>query len=401
MTGKIPEEVGMSHKTGFRLTAVLVLALNVTAFAQGPVISSFDQNGELRCTELIPGSTCTVEWASFVDGPWTNTWDALRCVVADTNGAITVSVPMFYRVRGLPCTYLVVDLAGGPTASNYPVSYLAGVPEGGWTDDFKTSKLVLRRIPAGTFTMGSPEGEVGRESDETQHQVTLTQPFYVGVFEVTQKQWERVMGTWPSYFNNTSYRDARPVEQVSYDMIRGSTAGAGWPANSNVDSDSFMGRLRARTGKAFDLPTEAQWEYAGRAGTKTALNSGKNLTRTGSCPNMAEVGRYHYNGPQTYGDAQTVDTAGGTAEAGSYLPNAWGLYDIHGNVWEWCLDWYGAYPGTVEDPAGASEVSDRVLRGGSWYYYASICRVAFRYGSYPGYTYYLFGFRVVLPPGQQ
>jgi formylglycine-generating enzyme required for sulfatase activity len=148
-----------------------------------------------------------------------------------------------------------------------------------------------------------------------------------------------------------------------------------------------MGRLRARTGKAFDLPTESQWEYAGRAGTTTALNSGKNLTAIESCPNMSEVGRYWYNGGSGY--TQNGDTSVATAKVGSYLPNAWGLYDIHGNVWEWCLDWFPGYEG-----------SSRVGRGGSWGYYAGYCRVAFRYYSYPDLASDDIGFRVALPPGQ-
>jgi formylglycine-generating enzyme required for sulfatase activity len=302
----------------------------------------------------------------------------------------------FYRltaVTNLNVTsdsYLVVDLSGGPSASSYPVSYLSTVPDGGWTDEYKTTNMVFRRIPAGTFTMGSPTNELGRESawgDETQHQVTLMQPFYVGVFEVTQRQWERVMGTWPGYFNNVSYRDARPVERVSYNMIRGGNAGTNWPANANVDADSFMGRLRARTGKTFDLPTESQWEYAGRAGTTTALNSGKNLTNVETCPNMFEVGRYWYSGGSGY--SQNGDTSGGTAKAGTYLPNAWGLYDIHGNVWEWCLDWYPGYEGSY-----------RVFRGGSWNYGASYCRVAHRGATSAGDAYDIMGFRAAMPSGQ-
>ncbi len=296
--------------------------------------------------------------------------------------------------------YLVVDLSSGPIAKSYPVSYLKSVPAGGWSDEFKATKMVFRRIPDGTFIMGSPTDELGRSDDETPHQVNLTQPFYIGVFTVTQKQWERVMGTWPSYFNNVSYRDSRPVESVSYNDIRGSNFGAGWPANGEVDADSFMGQLRARTGKVFDLPTEAQWEYAGRAGTTTALNSCKNLTPAISCPNMSEVGRYSENGCSIYLTPQRGDTSKGTANVGSYLPNAWGLYDIHGNVWEWCLDWFGPYPGTGSDPGGAISGWHRVARGGGWHYYASFCRVGARSGNDPDddYANGNIGFRVALPP---
>ncbi len=295
--------------------------------------------------------------------------------------------------------YLVVDLSGGTGAQSYPVSYLSAVPAGGWTDEHKTTKLVLRRIPAGTFTMGSPEDELGRQSSETQHQVTLTQDFYIGVFEVTQRQWELVMGNRPSYFNNATYYQTRPVEQVSYYEIRENPANSDdpavdWPANSAVNATAFMGRLRVKTGlESFDLPTESQWEYACRAGTTTALNSGKNLT-VFNCPNMSEVGRYWYNGGSSY--SQGCEPSAATALAGSYLPNAWGLYDMHGNVIEWCLDWYGTYPGSVHDPFGAASGSARVLRGGSWFAYDGVlyCRSASRSNCDPAYrNYFNVGFR--------
>ena len=222
-------------------------------------------------------------------------------------------------------------------------------------------------------------------NDETQHQVSLPQPFYIGVFEVTQAQWERVMGTWPSRFNTHPYCDSQPVEQISYSDIRGLSAGTNWPANNAVDADSFMGQLRSRTGRMFDLPTEAQWEYAGRAGTTTALNSGRNLDGIVMSAKVAAVGRHWYI-VNAFGREMGMPHM--TAKVGSYKPNNWGLYDIHGNVWEWCLDWFPKYMGL-----------HRVIRGGSWYCDASYCRMASRIGASPGHRLRFIGFRVVLPLG--
>lgn len=284
--------------------------------------------------------------------------------------------------------YLVIDLSEGSTATNYAVSYLDGAPPGGWDDAYKTTKLVLRRIPAGTFTMGSATNQLGRSTNEVRHQVTLTRDFYIGVFEVTQKQWERVMGAWQGYFGNITNRDSRPVELVSYYVIR-ENGGFGaisphWPQSSQVHSNSFMGRLRAKTGlETLDLPTESQWEYACRAGTVTALNSGYDLINATNDAHMAEVGRYRWNHPGGYSTSSGVSTSSGTAKVGSYVANAWGLYDMHGNVSEFCLDWYGPYPGTVTDPPGVSSGTNRVSRGGGWASQASDCRSANRVGSLP------------------
>lgn len=290
--------------------------------------------------------------------------------------------------------YLVIDLSGGVNAASYPVSYLDDVPSGGWTDEYKTTKLVLRKIPAGTFMMGSPEDELGRDSEEVQHQVTISKPFYMGVFEVTQRQYELVMGTRPSYFNNDSYYQARPVEQVSWNDIRGDSSTYNWPSSSDVDPSTFMGKLRSKTGiESFDLPTEAKWEYACRAGTTTALNSGKNLTSIGTCANMAEVGRYWNNGGSGY--SESGDASNGTAMVGSYLPNARGLYDMHGNVCEWCLDCSGSYATESEtDPVGSASGSFRMRRGGCWYYDAERCRSAGRGRSDQTISIYHSGFRL-------
>ena len=299
------------------------------------------------------------------------------------------------------CLYCIIDLSGGTEAENYPVSYLSKVPDGGWSDEYKTTKLVLRMIPSGTFTMGCETSEVGYYGQEaTPHQVTIYKPFYIGVFETTQRQYELVMGTKPSYFNNASYYATRPVEQVSYDDIRGSSDGAGWPASAAVDGDSFLGKLRAKTGIDFDLPTEAMWEYACRAGTTTGLNSGKNLTKVEeSDPSMDEVGRNAFNGGAV---SQSCDTSSGTAAVGSYLPNEWGLYDMHGNVGEWCLDWWrdrDSFPTSVATDAASLELgSYRVLRSGGWDKFSIDCRSAARDYKSPSSKNSSYGFRLCYTP---
>ena len=293
----------------------------------------------------------------------------------------TVTSGFKVKVEAVEMLYMVVDLSGGASAESYPVSYLADVPAGGWTDEYKTTKLVLRKIEPGTFTMGSPSNETGHKGTEDQHQVTLTKAFYIGVFETTHKQYELITGSYPvkdKDGNDLQYKhvDNNPVAGVSYNDLRGS--GPNWPNNGHgVEANSFFGKLRVRTGRlyTFDLPTEAQWEYACRAETTTALNSGKNLSATDQCNEMAEVGRYAYNwqdGKGTYYCA-----------AGSYLPNAWGLYDMHGNMWEWCIDWFQANLGTaaVTDPQGPTSQSGtygRVFRGGGFQAEAQDCRSARR-----------------------
>ena len=274
--------------------------------------------------------------------------------------------------------YCVVDLSAGANASSYPVTYMDAPPSGGFnTDAYKTTKLVLRRIEMGMFTMGSPTSESGRFSDETQHKVTLSKPYYIGLFEVTQKQYALVMGSNPSEISG----DKRPVEQVSWNTIRGNSGTYNWPGSSAVDANSFIGRIQKRTGLAFDLPTEAQWEYACRAGTTTAYSYGESAN-----------GDYMWYSANSSRQAHDV----GTKKA-----NAWGLYDMHGNVWEWCLDWYSSNLGTaaVTDPKGASSGSNRVARGGSWYFFGwneneAYCRSANRGDGDPATTDASVGFRL-------
>lgn len=329
-------------------------------------------------------------------------WDVNKQGISleSTNVVFTVE----YKKTPLYC---VLDLSGGVNATSYPVTWLDEPPNGGFNNsEYQTTKLVLRRIEPGTFMMGAPDEELGRSGNETQHQVTLTNLFYIGLFEVTQKQWESVMEveTWRygigsgvtviSTHQSYYLGDRRPVEHVSYNDIRGTVAGTNWPASNAVDADSFLGKLRARTGLPFDLPTEAQWEYACRAGTTTALNSGRNLATQTNCPNMTAVGRYRFNCNDKHGEYEHT-------RVGSYQPNAWGLYDMHGNVSEWCLDWYAAYDTEhAINPPGASTGHFRVCRGGNWGVDAAACRSAYRSEvRQPGYAYDKWGFRLSLPGG--
>ncbi|MBQ6007430.1 MAG: SUMF1/EgtB/PvdO family nonheme iron enzyme [Kiritimatiellae bacterium] len=284
------------------------------------------------------------------------TWNMAADMPANYNRA-KFSMKMYAYAGAAP--YMVIDLSPGAEAEKYDVTYLNEIPGGEWDDEYKTSKLVLKLVCPGTFMMGTPVDEPGHSwvnaNYEIQHKVTLTQPFYMGVFELTQKQYQLVTGTNATY--STWYGGVnRPVMGVSYNDIRGYDLGTKWPNGKQVDATSFFGILRTRTGITFDLPTEAQWEYTCRAGTGGALNSGKSLTNA----NLSEVARWYNNlsdGKGGYTDYHTV--------VGKYLPNAWGFYDMHGNVAEWCRDWWRASLSETEtDPKGPESGSYRVVRGG-------------------------------------
>jgi formylglycine-generating enzyme required for sulfatase activity len=217
--------------------------------------------------------------------------------------------------------------------------------------------LEMVYIPEGRFLMGSPKTEKGRYSDEgPQHQVTL-EPFYMGKYPVTQAQYEAVMGKNPSYFNGKN----RPVERVYWN-----------------DAVAFCKRLSEMTGRTYRLPSEAQWEYAARAGTTTPFYFGETIT--------SELANYNYNIKET-------------TDVGSFPPNAFGLYDMHGNVWEWCADtWHKNYEGAPTDGSVWEKEpsrNNRVLRGGSWSLVAGLCRTASRDWLGPGVRDDGVGFRVV------
>lgn len=229
--------------------------------------------------------------------------------------------------------------------------------------------MVFARIEAGDLIMGSPLDEIGREDQERQHQVRLSRPFWLGVFEVTQHEWMAVMGDNPSHFRTSDGR--LPVENVTWFEARG-----------------FLERLTERSpGNEFRLPTEAEWEYACRAGVTTAYGTGSTLSRAQA--NFADSPEPPATRP------------GQPMAVGSFPPNTWGLHDLHGNVWEWTSDENCPYEGDgLVDPAPACGSPLKVIRGGSWYFGADSARCALRYTHRPQGRGFSLGFRAVREPAR-
>ena len=229
--------------------------------------------------------------------------------------------------------------------------------------------MVLLAIRPGSFMMGSPESEPGRNDDEALHRVTISRLFYIGKHEVTQAEWTKVMGSNPSHFGNC---ERCPVEGVDFYQV-----------------NTFLSRLNAgTTSMRFRLPTEAEWEYACRAGTSTPYSVGAQLTTA-----QANIdGRYS-------ADVEDGAAYEKTLPVGTFPPNAWGLNDMHGNVWEWTNDRYGPYiPRQDSDPHGAEIGGERVIRGGSWHFDANSARCGLRYTHPPQDSGPSIGFRVVGEP---
>lgn len=278
-----------------------------------------------------------------------------------------------------PPNYMVVSLVAAKTVRFYADA--ASIP-GGVTDDlYKTDMIVMRKCPAANveWRMGSPTTETGRNKDrEIPHLVTLKDDYYIGIYPVTQRQYERVHNARPSFHSLDADYATRPVENVAYTSWRGSRFV--WPGSDHgVDIEySKIGPFRTLTGIDFDLPTEAQWEFACRAGCGAALYSGKELeAASGDSANVGELARYAAStlGPDA---ADCEADKAGTAKVGSLVPNAWGIYDMLGNVWELCLDYYQVNPTGYDVETGPETGVDRVRRGGCYTSSASLCRSAFR-----------------------
>ena len=284
-----------------------------------------------------------------------------------------------------PPEIMAVDLKAANTVNYY--SSAAALPGGVQDKRYKTDVLVLRHIPAAnvTWTMGAPKGELGRGNNEVAHQVTLSADYWIGVYEVTQRQYEILTGKKQGYFSNPNYYATRPADCVSYDSI--------------ISDSGFIALLRKRSGiTGFTLPTEAQWEFACRAGEGAALYNGQNLSDKYEDANVGLLARYRYNSGES--DALAPADSGpelGSAPVGTYEPNAWGLYDMLGNVMEWCLDWFQEDLRGVDPEIGPESGSSRAVRGGWHRWAAEGCRSSFR-GGYPSTAAWgENGFRVACP----
>jgi formylglycine-generating enzyme required for sulfatase activity len=346
-------------KTPFSKLLQFLSLLCLTVWAAGPRTSAQTPGLDLKLYAglTITGAVGTVYSIEYVtDLAQTNTASAWRCLE-------------FLQLPANP--YLWADKSAPATGKRFYRAVAMEVP------------MNLVFIPPGTFRMGSPTNEVGRGSDEgPQTAVTINRGFWMGKYEVTQGEYLAVMGSNPSWFNTNhglSLDLTRPVEDVSW-----------------FDATNYCSQLTQReraagriaTNSMYRLPTEAEWEYACRGLTSTRFSYGDDPSYT----NLTNYAWYADNSDPI------------THPVGQKLPNPWGLYDMHGNVWEWCQDWWGDYPGGIAvDPQGPVTGSYRVVRGGcfrGWYVSAITCRSAERDFRDPVITDTGRGFRVVLAPGQ-
>jgi formylglycine-generating enzyme required for sulfatase activity len=352
-------------KRSFAVCLVVGL-LAWAGYAQSPPgLSVQVSNGveRLRLTGDV-GSACTIQYVTNLSA--TNNWQVL------TNIAPLPSSP-----------YLVVD--PNSSARRFYRAFARQV-----------SAPVLVFIASGTFVMGSPSSEAQRYADETQHTVTLTNGFYMGKYAVKQGEYQSLMGSNPSYFTTQNYFGNpivpdlnRPVDQVTWNDATNYCAHL-------TQQEAAAGRLPA--GWVYRLPTESEWEFACRAGTTTAFNFGSAIH--GGMANFYDYWEYDASIGGVYVPNPAVPWLARTTTVGSYPTNAWGLSDMHGNVWEWCGDWYDNYPaGSVTNPQGPASGTYRVFRGGSWLDLGANCRSAQRNYFSPSYSDYSVGFRVVLAPG--
>jgi len=391
------------------LSATLVAFPEVTDVVVAPIGGSRDMQVTYTLSEdaivtarpRLEGAELGGEAARFMTGDVNRkiaagvrrsfVWQAGRACPQRILSGVTMELTAW--TEDMPPDYCAVDISGGTEEQAYPIRYYAdaaSVPGGVTNRCYKTYLLLLRRIgptDGNGFPMGSPSGQAHADPVTYRpHTIVHTRPYYIGVYELTEEQYMHLVGTTTGYTTypseNVNLWATLPVERVSYQSLRGTNDGLRWPDSREPDATSILGILRAKTGLAFDLPTEAQWEYACRGGSTDMFYLDHSETRFGKDWRnvLLAIARFSDDG-----------RSGATRPVGSYEPNAWGLYDMIGNVWEYCRDWWVADLATIGqtmyDPAGPTleEVSrlnltGYVIRGGSYAELSSRMSCAFRLG---------------------
>lgn len=386
-------------KTTFGLSLTLAALLGAPVFSQTPTITCLlGRNGALTCTNLQPGSLASIEWASSASGPWFENWNSLSAVTADPSGTIRVGVPMFYRVRGTsPIT-----------------NYVTGSP------------VNMALIPSGSFTMGDTfnEGQTDKHSEFPTHTVQLS-AFYLDKYEVTKALWDEVKiwaetNGYKLYMTGDGKGANHPVQNIEwYDAVKWCNARSekegrlpAYYLNAEQTTVYRSGEIHLENGwvkwnAGYRLPTEAEWEKAARGGvgahrfpwegTDTITHNQANYYSYWPIGNDKPLDSFDLAPEKGYHPNYALGNQPYTSPVGSFEPNQYGLYDMAGNVNEWCWDWFGLYSSDSQtDPRGPASGSNRVSRGGSWCNIATECRVAYRDLGFSQYVGPERGFRTVL-----
>lgn len=412
------------------------------------------KNGDETLT--IPAASLSGDLYSVGPGERRIVWDPAKTAYVARRELANLTVTLT-AVDIESRKYLIIDMSEGAVNGEkpkpWPVSYSATVidadGDGQWDDEYKRTKMVFRRIEPGSFTMGCPSTEPdtwsqkNKTGSENQHQVTLTKPFYMGVFEVTAQQFYQIKAWWPNAaYGKSTATGNRPSTNCSYEFLRGSVAqGIDWPTTghavyeipsvtefsnyNHMDANkiSLVGWFRrhiADTGLLVDLPTEAMWEYCCRAGSThtfydgTDLVSGeiKDVDPSGSDPTAGtgiySIAKFKKNSMKydadvgTWSDPKDDGDLYGPGPVGSKAPNAWGLYDMHGSVNEWVLDWFAAAAlPDATDPVGVTTGTQRGYRGGGYTSYPSDSRAAMRGAAKTTESNMSFGYRFAIYLGAE
>ena len=409
----------------YSLSEAAVVTLEIQTNAN--TSASADDPGWTSIGGAAVGNAQGDVWKRVDAGSHTITWNPRQWwpdhVIADGGARAKVTAWALDN----PPDYMVVDISSAAqpnTQKYYPaVDFLPGGILG--NPNYRTGMLVLRKIMAKDvkWMMGSTTLELGHNaSREATHQVTLDNNYYIGVFLITQDQWSLVATNSAASATFSTKRSMRPMENISYNEVRNthSTSSTATSVDAGTisatpSSDSFLGLLRTKSGLNFDLPSEAQWEFAARAGHGSGYwGDGSAITNDAIDANLSLQGRYKNNPATNTRETNNADKTadpdvGGTSIVGSYQQNSWGLYDMFGNIMEWCLDWgednISNFGGAVNiDPSNPLKTlsgatgSTRSLRGGSWQNVAGDCRPAYRNRAGAGNRKnYYGGFRVVCP----